>query len=64
MSNYHAKEIVEELYFSLEKEADQRIAVQEIVGLCYQDEEFCSFMRGYCQETSRKRASQKPKSIL
>lgn len=37
MSNYHAKEIVEELYFSLEKEADQKIAVQEIVGLCYQN---------------------------
>lgn len=38
MSNYRAKEIVEEVYYELEKENDQKVTVQEIVALCYKSE--------------------------
>jgi Ca2+-binding EF-hand superfamily protein len=64
MSSYHAKEIVEEVYFELERDSAHKVNVQDIVGLCYRSEEFCAFMRGYCQETQRKRLSQKPRGKL
>jgi hypothetical protein len=59
MSSYHSKEIVEEIYFNLEKGLENKVSVQEIVELCYQNEEFCGFMRGYCQETQKKKLSRK-----
>jgi hypothetical protein len=61
MSKYHAKEIVDEIYFQLERDSDLKVSVQDIVGLCYRSEDFCAFMRGYCQETQRQRVSLKPR---